>query len=273
MKRPFSPRKGFTLIELLVVIAIITVLASILFPVFGRVRETARRSACLSNAKNIGLAMMQYSQDFDERFPINRYLADTGEPGYPGYKTWDDAVYPYLKSNQVYICPNAYFENTRTFSMNLFVAGWTNYFSGSGATSCTGSDVGNGGYATFGVPNACYRKTASEIPLASNTVLLMEAFVPQPLAPTACSGVPSDCYNRRGQYISSGITGNAHATTKPWGDYTGHIRNPAGGFTYGAGTGVHINDTYNVIYCDGHAKPIGAGQPPTDKTFLWYPAS
>ncbi len=62
-------RAGFTLIELLVVVAIIAILAAILFPVFGRARENARRSACQSNLKQIGLGMLQYSQDYDEIMP------------------------------------------------------------------------------------------------------------------------------------------------------------------------------------------------------------
>lgn len=62
-------QKGFTLIELLVVIAIIALLAAILFPVFARARENARRTACISNLKQISLGYMQYTQDYDERFP------------------------------------------------------------------------------------------------------------------------------------------------------------------------------------------------------------
>jgi prepilin-type N-terminal cleavage/methylation domain-containing protein len=64
-----NPRQGFTLIELLVVIAIIAILAAILFPVFARAREQARKTVCLSNLKQIGLAALMYVQDYDEQFP------------------------------------------------------------------------------------------------------------------------------------------------------------------------------------------------------------
>src|SRR5919198_613987 len=65
----YRTRAAFTLIELLVVIAIIAILAAILFPVFARAREQARRSACLSNMKQIGLALGMYMQDYDQTFP------------------------------------------------------------------------------------------------------------------------------------------------------------------------------------------------------------
>ena len=67
-RRTLRPQRGFTLIELLVVIAIIAILAAILFPVFARARENARRASCLSNAKQILLGAMQYSQDYDEKY-------------------------------------------------------------------------------------------------------------------------------------------------------------------------------------------------------------
>jgi len=68
-------RKAFTLIELLVVIAIISILAAILFPVFARARENARRANCMSNLKQLALGMMMYTQDYDEKFP--NYVGDT----------------------------------------------------------------------------------------------------------------------------------------------------------------------------------------------------
>ena len=97
-------KKGFTLIELLVVIAIIAILAAILFPVFAKAREKARAISCLSNMKQIGLGMLMYSQDYDERFPSG-ILPKAGDPGFPGMG-WAGQTNPYLKSAQLFKCPN-----------------------------------------------------------------------------------------------------------------------------------------------------------------------
>jgi prepilin-type N-terminal cleavage/methylation domain-containing protein/prepilin-type processing-associated H-X9-DG protein len=99
---------GFTLIELLVVIAIIAILASILFPVFGRARENARRSSCQSNLKQLGIAAMQYTQDYDEYFmpAWNSNGLPNGTPTgiYTSTKPWMELMHPYIKSPQVYVC-------------------------------------------------------------------------------------------------------------------------------------------------------------------------
>src|SRR6185437_9312907 len=71
--------KAFTLIELLVVIAIIAILAAILFPVFAQVREKARQTTCARNLKQIGLAVLQYQQDYDETFPMMHYNDAAGQ--------------------------------------------------------------------------------------------------------------------------------------------------------------------------------------------------
>jgi prepilin-type N-terminal cleavage/methylation domain-containing protein/prepilin-type processing-associated H-X9-DG protein len=104
---------GFTLIELLVVIAIIAILAAILFPVFARARENARRASCQSNLKQIGLGIMQYTQDFDELYPLRR----TNNIPLPANGTlaavaaqsetpWHFVVQPYVKSYQLFKCPS-----------------------------------------------------------------------------------------------------------------------------------------------------------------------
>jgi prepilin-type N-terminal cleavage/methylation domain-containing protein/prepilin-type processing-associated H-X9-DG protein len=113
-QRHFSPfdsrRGGFTLIELLVVIAIISLLAAILFPVFARARENARRSSCASNMKQIGLALAQYTQDNDERLPQCEVDLSKAELATFLTGTADNplkSLQPYVKNTQIYICPSA----------------------------------------------------------------------------------------------------------------------------------------------------------------------
>lgn len=98
-------RSGFTLIELLVVIAIIAILAAILFPVFAKAREKARQSSCLSNTKQIGLAIMQYVSDYDQRFVYNRNAVST-IGGNSEAILWQRAIEPYCKNWQVFECPS-----------------------------------------------------------------------------------------------------------------------------------------------------------------------
>lgn len=93
---------GFTLIELLVVIAIIAILAAILFPVFATAREKARQSSCASNLKQIVLADIQYSQDYDEM----AIPARVGVTATPVLWNWCSSIYPYVKSTNVFTCPS-----------------------------------------------------------------------------------------------------------------------------------------------------------------------
>jgi len=105
-----NKRSGFTLIELLVVIAIIAILAAILFPVFAKVREKARQTACISNQKQLGLAMFQYVQDADEIFPeglVHNGPNVAGTPGSNGSGLgWAGAISPYIKAPAMLKCPD-----------------------------------------------------------------------------------------------------------------------------------------------------------------------
>jgi len=98
--RTSTKGNAFTLIELLVVIAIIAILAAILFPVFARARENARRSSCQSNLKQIGLGILQYSQDYDERMISSRLGLSSGDT------SWPVMLQPYVKSVQIFTCPS-----------------------------------------------------------------------------------------------------------------------------------------------------------------------
>ncbi|MGO8672778.1 MAG: DUF1559 domain-containing protein [Capsulimonadaceae bacterium] len=146
--------KGFTLIELLVVIAIIAILAAILFPVFAQAREKARQIACINNLKQIGLATLQYNQDYDDYFYAHRYNLPSGvtnpllqENGGPvpdtvltatkpfasGKEFWISMLQPYTKSYGVFLCPDS-------------PTGWTGY--NTDGNSC-------GGYPTNEAISGC----------------------------------------------------------------------------------------------------------------------
>jgi prepilin-type N-terminal cleavage/methylation domain-containing protein/prepilin-type processing-associated H-X9-DG protein len=94
-------KRGFTLIELLVVIAIIAILAAILFPVFAQARDKARGSACLSNLKQMGLAITMYIQD-NEGYP----MMSSPSTAVPRTR-WPDYIYPYVKNEQIFLCLSA----------------------------------------------------------------------------------------------------------------------------------------------------------------------
>src|SRR5688572_13881160 len=135
--------KGFTLIELLVVIAIIGLLAAIMFPVFARARENARRASCQSNLKQIGLGFAQYNQDYDERYPSPCY----GDWSIGGpYLSYPVLLQPYLKSEQVFLCPSE--EDGSSFGVTPLL-GFPGYrmnveFERSGQCSVTGSSPSKG---------------------------------------------------------------------------------------------------------------------------------
>lgn len=123
-------RSGFTLIELLVVIAIIAILAAILFPVFARAREQARKTTCISNLKQVGLGLMMYAQDYDETFPVANQEADRIPRGQA--HNWNgsgarsphlvEVIHPYTKNDQMFDCPTL-LSRVKRAADNLVVSG------------------------------------------------------------------------------------------------------------------------------------------------------
>lgn len=228
------PRKsGFTLIELLVVIAIIALLAAILFPVFSRVRENARRSSCMSNMKQLGLGMIQYAQDYDE-YEAKSYYNGTGASDYStGAYKWMDAIYPYIKSEAVYRCPSDKTSSTTPYRY---------YGNVTGPSFAWGSYVMNNGYyAGGGNPtHSPSNRRLSEFQAPSTTIWIVEQHVP-------------------------GIGSNIEIS---WPDWTGtpgnggtHVQMlQAGGNNYmktdaAAMVERHLNTT-NLLFCDGHVKAM-----------------
>lgn len=132
-------RNGFTLIELLVVIAIVAILAAILFPVFSQAREKARGMSCMSNVRNVGIALSLYVQDYDETFPMNAYCDPKANKIPNPWMYWTDVIDPYVKqgnkdvalgqpinSGGIYRCPSnsAEYQNGHYgLHMDLFPGG------------------------------------------------------------------------------------------------------------------------------------------------------
>ena len=140
-QRPTGQRRlgrGFTLIELLVVIAIIAILAAILFPVFQKVRENARRASCASNIRQLTLGLTQYCQDSDEKFPQwnwgNSWSGATNDTT----TLWANAIYPFVKSAGVYKCPD---DSNSSVSRSWGLGGGNPWFSGDDTLGVTAKGI------------------------------------------------------------------------------------------------------------------------------------
>ncbi len=174
-----SASRAFTLIELLVVIAIIAILAAILFPVFAQAREQARKATCLSNTKQLGLAINMYVQDYDETYPLATDSWTNIDPNH--FFTWQDGVQPYMKNWGINLCPdsghhnadpNSFEPQTDNYGVMPRAAGFgVTYLSdtyynngvqtffdgifglscGNGAFACPSTSVPTGGYTLSGV--------------------------------------------------------------------------------------------------------------------------
>ena len=227
--RNSTRRTGFTLIELLVVIAIIAILAAILFPVFARAREKARQTSCLSNLKQLGLAVMMYAQDYDEMMPIGDYFSSdwSQEYGWDYFINWNTGAYTvgsvgaYTKSGQLNVCPSL-----------------------RDAQSWGRPNSGYGLNATYVCPPAgeYWPGGAYKFPAA-----LAQISVPAQTALLADSA-----------YMSGGTVYQNNFLRAPSDPNYGWI---------GPNTHFRHNGVANVVYCDGHAKAankksnVAAGAP------------
>lgn len=232
----FSGRKAFTLIELLVVIAIIAILASILFPVFARARENARRSSCQSNQKQLALGMLQYLQDYDSRFPgltgsVALNSNDISGPGVVNDGMWGNKIYPYVKSMQLYKCPSAksaYALFPSTYAMNAMIA--------CGAVG--------GQYTQWGPLCGGYGVNESIVDKPAQTIMLLEEASGYDQATTS-SGQKwlgtYTAYQLDGDYISGyGFNGQSYGNEAPY------FRQ------------IHLQGE-NMAFVDGHVKWISEG--------------
>ncbi len=240
-------RLGFTLIELLVVIAIIAILAAILFPVFARARENARRASCSSNLKQLGLGLLQYVQDYDEQM-VNAYYpyAAGGNDGFsngaanpPRYK-WMDAVQPYIKSTQLFTCPS---DSTVTIASGTYTtefrpaetltANSSAYFGSYGLNNC---------YAN-GAANGASGQSIAALQAPATTFWVMDS------APNDTAG-PA-----RGKFRISFDDYNT-----PYQVNADRTKAMNVGTNYGAAIAMRHLETVNMLYADGHVKSLKVSQ-------------
>jgi prepilin-type N-terminal cleavage/methylation domain-containing protein len=233
-----KPRaNGFTLIELLVVIAIIAILAAILFPVFAKAREKARQITCASNEKQLGLGFLQYVQDYDETFPDGQYGDGVG---------WAGQIYPYVKSRQVYTCPDdptPVVQNGEPGQPSQ-----TDYADSYGFNRNLAGGLWNGNSAT---------NVLAQLNAPSKTVMLFE--ITGYTAPVDDNGGSIDQYSMVGCLPDAGGDGGADNGTNTVNAHyaTGYIGNPtrttgSDNATYGTGAPPRHTAGSEFLCADGH---------------------
>lgn len=267
-----SIKSGFTLIELLIVIAIIALLAAILFPVFARARENARRASCASNLKQIGLGIMQYAQDYDEVM-VPSYMDGTcancytnggysygTDPSYGNYR-WMDLIYPYVKSEAIFNCPSVG-EDSSLRKYEYATSGRYGHY----AANVTYFGPASPSKDTLNPPFSEYRESS---PGTFGRYAPIKLSMMQALATTVM------------------VTDSRRGAPQPWRlffDDIGYASNIYGGGTFkdvGVDTSDPINRTFvgsstaiserhlstiNVLWTDGHVKAVSLSTIAADKS-------
>lgn len=250
-------KRAFTLIELLVVIAIIALLAAILFPVFARARENARKSSCANNLKQLGVAALQYVQDFDETY------SGSFMPHPAGRVSYAEVLFPYMKSVQILTCPSDAsnfnsFDNdgAKNCALNPLTCNVPlTYAYNSIADGDRGLDVGNiepdNGWNSDQAKNPL-----SRIDLPAQTILLMDG---------------------RGRNIGGGAPD--YGFYNVWRSEETDLRGTFYGGTWQGATHNlgkitpakrHL-DTANILWYDGHVKAMkSTGYGPNGTSYYWY---
>jgi prepilin-type N-terminal cleavage/methylation domain-containing protein/prepilin-type processing-associated H-X9-DG protein len=243
-----SRRHGFTLIELLVVIAIIAILAAILFPVFARAREEARKTSCLSNIKQIALAAAMYSEDYGERLmpPWSQLSSNLAQADWTW--TWVGLSQPYVKNKGIYLCPDGGTAATTSKDPSVANGQYSSY--GMNTDGLFGTVAGAGQY--FPNPMSSYPPKSSAVAPA-NTVQFMDAAE----ITTTTEGDPTGMQNAYAFYVSN-----------PDDDHPGGASNYPSGIYFRLPTSIgngsngaivplaRHNGVSNAAFLDGHAKAI-----------------
>ena len=229
-------RRAFTLIELLVVIAIIAILAAILFPVFAQAREKARQASCASNLKQMGIAILQYNQDFDEAYA----MAMWGSSASGTRCSWPAMIQPYVKSTAIFTCPSDTGDYGKTPGTISDPAGCSASLTGYSVSYIynyylAGNNNPNGGVITSSLP---------QLPAPATTVMMTDG------ATTPTVGKNPTEWPAR--VAASGTTAIAGRTS--WLLVNANSSTITSGFAdYGAPKARHAQMT-NVLWADGHVK-------------------